>query len=379
MLTQENLAKFDIIIVGCGLSGIVIAERFSSQLNKKVLIIDKRNHIGGNCYDYIDPETGILMNKYGAHLFHTNDDLVFNYINKFCKWIKWEHRVKGLVDNKHVPIPVNINTVNQLLNLNIQNESEMDDWLQKNQVTYPEITNSEEMAKSRVGNYLYQKIFRHYTYKQWNKYPEELKPEVLARIPVRNSFDDRYFADKYQVLPEKGYTDFFKAILNKNQNNIEVKLETDFFSLKDNIPADKIIIYTGPIDSYFSGAGLPKLEYRSINFVVERKFNTNFYQPYAVVNYPSPETEYTRCVEYKHFLNQNSPHTVYVKEKTTDKGEPYYPVLNTKNLLWYQKYQEMTQNLKENIHFIGRLASYKYFNMDQAIKNSLVYFENNFS
>lgn len=373
-----NLQKYEVIIVGAGLSGIVLGEQFSSKLNKKVLIIDKRDHFGGNCFDYVDNETGILMNKYGAHLFHTNDEEVFKYINKFCKWKKWEHKVLGLIDNEYVPIPVNITTVNKLCNENITTESEMDDWLHKNQVKYDEINNGEQMAKSRVGEVLYDKIFKHYTYKQWKKYPEELAPEVLARIPVRNSFDDRYFSDKYQCLPESGYTHFFKMILEKHQHNIDVKLNVDFFDLKDDIRKEQIVIYTGPIDMYFADKGLPKLEYRSIDFHIERKMNTDFYQKYSVVNYPSNETPYTRCVEYKHFLNQQSEHTVCVKETTTDNGEPYYPVLNERNKNLYAQYQKMAQEEGGNIHFIGRLASYKYFNMDQAIKNSLNYYKEHF-
>lgn len=371
--------KYDIIIVGCGLSGISMAEQFSRLQNKKILIIDKRDHIGGNCYDYYDEKTNILMNKYGAHLFHTNDEEVFEYINQYGNWCHWEHKVLGLIDDKHLPIPVNITTVNEIFNFDIKNKEEMDEWLSENQTKYENITNGEEMAKSRVGEVLYKKIFKDYTYKQWKKYPDELAPEVLARIPVRNSFDDRYFSDKYQVLPEKGYTAFFESILNKHKHNIDVKLNFDFFDIKDEIKKDQIIIYTGPIDAYFADKGLPKLEYRSIDFHIERKMNTDFYQPYSVVNYPNADTPYTRCVEYKHFLNQKSDHTVYVKETTTDTGEPYYPVLNDKNKELYKKYQTMAEEEGKNIHFLGRLASYKYFNMDQAIKNSLNYFKQNFS
>jgi UDP-galactopyranose mutase len=372
------LNNYDIIIVGCGLSGIVIAERFSFLQNKKILIIDKRNHIGGNCYDYYDKKTNILMNKYGAHLFHTNDEEVFNYISQYGNWSAWEHKVLGLIDDKYLPIPVNITTVNEIFNLDIKNKKEMDEWLSENHVKYENITNGEEMAKSRVGEILYEKIFKNYTYKQWKKYPNELAPEVLARIPVKNTFDDRYFSDKYQVLPEKGYTAFFQSILDKHKHNIDVKLNCDFFDIKDQITKKQIVIYTGPIDTYFSDKGLPKLEYRSIDFHIKHKMNTDFYQPCSVVNYPSADTPYTRCVEYKHFLNQKSDHTVYVKETTTDKGEPYYPVLNDKNKELYKKYQKMAEEEGENIHFIGRLASYKYFNMDQAIKNSLDYYKEYF-
>ena len=213
---------YDILVVGCGLSGIVIAERFANQ-GKKVLIIDKRNHIGGNIYDYHDEETGILMNKYGAHLFHTNDENVWNYINQFDKWVRWDHRVVGKIDDAIFPIPVNINTVNTLCNENILNTNEMKEWLEKNQKKYDIIQNSEEMGKSRVGDILYEKIFKEYTYKQWNKYPEELDASVLARIPIRDDFDDRYFSDKYQALPAKGYTHFVEKLIQ--HPNIQVQLK----------------------------------------------------------------------------------------------------------------------------------------------------------
>ena len=371
-----DIKDYDVIIVGCGLSGIVLGERFSIILDKKVLMIDKRNHIGGNCYDYIDKTTGILMNKYGAHLFHTNDEEVFSYINQFSNWIKWEHKVVGLIDDKYVPIPANITTINELCHQNITNELEMKQWLLENQVKYETITNSEEMGKSRVGEKLYEKIFKYYTYKQWNKYPDELAPEILERIPVRSNFDDRYFSDKYQVLPEKGYTHFFETILDRNPN-ITVKLNTDYLELKPKITSNQIVIYTGPIDYYFAAKGLPKLEYRSIDFEISHIYNIDKYQPNSVVNYPGQTEKYTRCVEYKHFLNQKSLHTVIVKETSKDNGDPYYPVLNNRNKELYQQYQEMTKNEK-NIHFIGRLASYKYFNMDQAIKNALDYFRLHF-
>ncbi len=376
---MDNINNYDIIIVGCGLSGCVMAERFATVHNKKVLIIEKRNHIGGNCYDYIDEETNIRVSKYGAHIFHTNDDKIWDYINRFSKWIRWEHKVLGNVDNKLIPIPVNITSVNILCNKNITNDIEMKEWLLCNQVKYDIIKNSEDMAKSRVGEDIYNKIFKFYTYKQWNLYPHELKPEVLERIPVRNNFDDRYFSDKYQALPENGYTYFLKNMLNNK--NITVSLNTDFNKIKDTILLNKIIIYTGPIDTYFSDIGYDKLKYRSIKFIKEVYKNMNYYQPNSVVNYPSIDVNYTRIVEYKHFLNQQSPHTIIYKEVTTDEGEPYYPILNDYNISLYYKYVALAEEeqKKRNIHFIGRLANYKYFNMDQAIKNSLDYFENIFN
>jgi UDP-galactopyranose mutase len=365
--------SYDVLVVGCGLSGVVIAERFANQ-NKKVLIIDKRDHIGGNVYDYNDASTNILMNKYGAHLFHTNSDRVWNYINRFSKWVRWDHEVLASVDNKLVSIPVNITSVNVLCNENIQTTAEMIKWLEENQVKCDNISNSEQMAKSRVGEVLYEKLIKSYTYKQWEKYPEELDASVLARIPVRNDFDTRYFNDKYQALPENGYTAFINNILNNP--NITVKLQTDYF---DFVKLEgKPVIYTGPIDTFYAGRGLEKLEYRSIDFVIETHTGMNYYQPNSVVNYPEASVPYTRIVEYKHFLNQKSPDTVIVKEYTTDSGEPYYPVPNKKNMELYDKYKQLATEEK-GVHFLGRLANYKYFNMDTAILNALEYFDAHFT
>jgi len=367
---------YDVIIVGCGLSGCVIAERYATALNKKVVILDKRDHVGGNCYDFIDEKTSILCSKYGPHIFHTNDEEVWKYIHKFSEWKRYEHKGVCNIDGKLVPIPVNITTVNMLCNENIKNEEEMENWLEKNQVKNENITNGEEMSLSLVGEELYEKIFKNYTYKQWAKYPNELKPEILARIPIRKDFDTRYFSDKYQVLPVKGYTQFFKKLLDNS--NIDVILNIDYFEIKESISKNKIIIYTGPIDRYFADSGYEKLEYRSIDFVFEIHENMNYYQPSAQVNYPNFDEKFTRIFEYKHTHNQKSPHTIIAKEYSNSHGEPYYPVLNDKNLELFEKYKKMSveETLKNNIHFVGRLANYKYFNMDQAIKNSLDYFNN---
>jgi len=391
-------SQYDYLIVGAGLSGSVLAERLATVLNAKVLVIDKREHLGGNCYDYVDNESGILMNKYGAHIFHTNNQRVWDYVNQFSKWVRYDHKVLSNIDGILVPVPVNINTVNSLCNANIKDTNEMDYWLANTQIQYDNITNSEEMAKSRVGNILYEKMFRPYTIKQWAKEPAELSSSVLARIPIRNNFDDRYFTDRYQALPLRGYTEFIKNILA--HPNITVLLNTDFFEFinpqdymisRDGLTIWKQIIMTGPIDTFCSkilsssnthtGDKLEPLEYRSINFSMERHLEgqPGFYQPNSVVNYPGLDTPYTRIVEYKHFTNQPIPGsntfgTIIVKETTTDTGEPYYPVPNKKNLELYTKYQEMANDFP-NVHFIGRLANYKYFNMDEAIHNALEYFD----
>ena len=364
------------LIIGSGLSGAVIAERISNILKEKVIIIEKLEHIGGNCYDYIDETTGILCNKYGAHIFHTNNEEVWEYINSFeTKWIRWEHKVLSLIDNKYIPIPINITSVNELLNETINNSKEMDEWLKKNQIKYENIKNSEEMAKSRIGEDLYNKLIKNYTYKQWNKYPKELDKSVLERIPVKNNYDTRYFTDKYQVLPDKGYTNFIKQLLNNKL--ITIILNTDYNEYKKNndLSIFKKIIYTGSIDKYFDNIN-EKLEYRSINFIKEIYENMNYYQPNSVINYPNMNVPYTRIVEYKHFLNQKSNDTIIVSEKTNDIGEPYYPVPNKKNLELFNKYKELAKKEEDkNIYFIGRLANYKYFNMDEAINNSLLFFD----
>ena len=256
---------------------------------------------------------------------------------------------------------------------NLQNETDVNEWLEKNQIKYDTINNSEEMAKSRIGNKLYEKLIKDYTFKQWNKYPDELDKSVLERIPIRSNFDNRYFTDKYQALPHKGYTKFFENILDNK--NIEVILNTDYFEHIKNNNYD-VVIFTGPIDSYFNN--LEKLEYRSIDFNIEIIKDMNYFQPNSVVNYPSKDVPYTRIVEYKHFLNQKSNDTIIVSEKTNDVGEPYYPVPNKKNLELYEKYKILAKNEeKNNVFFVGRLANYKYFNMDEAILNSLTFFENN--
>ena len=357
----------DVVIIGAGISGAVLAERYAS-IGKKVLVIEKRNHIAGNCYDYID-DNQILVSKYGAHLFHTNAEDVWSYVNRFSEWYRWEHKVLAKVDNKLVPIPVNITTVNSLFGLKLSTEKEMEDWLEANRIPIENPKDGCEAVLNKVGMKLYEKMFRHYTKKQWDKYPEELHASVLERIPVRNNFDDRYFSDKYQALPSGGYTKLFERILN--HENIELLLSTDYFDIAKDISGFKKIFYTGPIDRFFEfkHSLYEKLEYRSINFVSET-IDIDFFQENSVVNYPGTEVAFTRIIEYKHFGNQKSKKTTIVREFTVDEGEPYYPVPNAKNQEIYSKYKEEAAKLN-NVYFVGRLANYKYFNMDEAFKNAL--------
>ncbi|UMY65431.1 MULTISPECIES: UDP-galactopyranose mutase [unclassified Flavobacterium] len=357
----------DIIIIGAGISGAVLAERYAS-IGKKVLVIEKRNHIAGNCFDFID-ENGILVSKYGAHLFHTNDETVWDYVNRFSEWYPWEHKVVARVGEQTVPIPVNITTVNTLFGETIETEDEMRAWLEDNRVAIAEPANGREAVLNRVGEALYEKMFRHYTKKQWDKYPEELDASVLNRIPVRHDFDDRYFSDTYQALPKGGYTQLFESLLL--HENIEVLLNTDYFDIADTLSGYEKLFYTGPVDRFFDfkHSLVEKLEYRSIQFVTET-YDTEYFQENSVVNYPGTEVDFTRIIEYKHFGNQVAPRTTVVREYTVAEGEPYYPVPNPRNQEIYARYKEEADALLD-VHFVGRLANYKYFNMDQAFKNAL--------
>jgi UDP-galactopyranose mutase len=365
---------YDLLIVGAGITGATIAERCSSELGWRVLVIDKRDHIGGNVYDYIDPESGIRVSQYGAHIFHTNDEDVWGYVQRFSDWSRWDHKVLALVDGKYVPIPANIETVNALFNMSLKSEEEMAAWLKEQQIPCETPVNGQEIALSRVGPTLYDALFKHYTKKQWNKFPEELDASVLARIPVRTNNDCRYFTDKYQALPTNGYTAFVKTMLASPR--IDIRLGTDFADVGNLGIRYKRLVYTGPIDAYFKDAGLPTLEYRSIRFHYETLPTAGFHQPVSVVNYPSPDIPYTRTVEYKHFLNQRSDNTIIVHETTTDDGDPYYPVPNAENQALYEKYRELAEEEErtKGVGFVGRLASYKYFNMDQAIRAALDFY-----
>ncbi|WP_313268714.1 UDP-galactopyranose mutase [Epilithonimonas vandammei] len=361
------MKNFNIVIIGAGISGSVLAERYAA-MGKKVLIIEKRDHIAGNCFDFYDGN-GILTSKYGAHLFHTNDEGVWDYVNQFADWYPWSHRVIARVDDKTVPIPVNITTVNTLFRTNIKTETEMQDWLEKNRIPFDQPQNGEEAVLNKVGEDLYNKMFKHYTKKQWDKYPAELHASVLERIPVRDNYDDRYFSDTYQALPKGGYTKMFENILANP--NITILLNTDYFEVQDQLGEYEKLFYTGPIDRFFQfNENLKeKLEYRSINFVTEQ-LDQEYFQENSVVNYPGEEVDFTRIVEYKHFGNQQSEKTSIVKEYTVDEGEPYYPVPNDKNQEIYAQYKAEADKLTD-VYFVGRLANYKYFNMDQAFRNAL--------
>lgn len=382
--------EFDLLIVGAGLSGAVLAERCSRELGMTSLVIDKRDHLGGNCYDYVTAD-GIRASKYGAHLFHTRYQRVWEYIQQFSEWVPFDHRVKGRVTDQHgtehlVPIPPTQETINILFGESINSEDSMQAWYDANRIlpASGEPANGEEAALSRVGPLLYEKIFKYYTKKQWDKFPADLDASVLLRLPCRTSTDDRYFGDEWQALPLRGYTRIFENML-LDDPNISIRLNCDFFQHKSqgSLPKHRLVVYTGQIDSYYASLGLPKLEYRSLRF--EEEFipepEGGYFQEAMVVNYPSPDVPFTRIVEYKHTPNQptvsikGSQGTLIAREYSTAEGEPYYPVPNPENRALYEKYAQLAAK-EEGVCFVGRLASYKYFNMDQAILNALEMFDN---
>jgi len=357
---------FDYLIVGAGFAGSVLAERLASISDKKVLIVDQRDHIGGNAYDHYNKD-GILVHKYGPHIFHTNSRKVFDYLSQFTLWRPYEHRVLASVDGQMVPIPINLNTINQLYGLNL-NCSQVEAFFESKAEKRDRVLTSEDVVVSKVGRELYEKFFRNYTRKQWDLDPSELDASVTARVPTRTNKDDRYFTDTYQAMPLHGYTRMFQKMLS--HPNIKVMLNTDYKEIVDVIP-HKFMIYTGPIDSFFNYC-YGRLPYRSLEFRFETH-DTSVFQATGTVNYPN-EHAYTRTTEFKYLTGQQHTKTTIVYEYPQAEGDPYYPIPRPENAETYKKYQRLA-NAMTNTYFAGRLATYKYYNMDQVVAQSLTLFE----
>ena len=362
LVFQKAKPMFDYMIVGAGLAGGVLAERLASQAGKKVLLVEKRNHIGGNTYDYYNEE-GILVHKYGPHIFHTNSKEVFEYLGQFTQWRPYEHRVLASVDGMLVPIPINLNTINALYGLNLSSE-EVDSFFASKAEKKEKIVTSEDVVVSKVGRELYNKFFKGYTKKQWDLDPSELDASVTARIPTRNNRDDRYFTDTYQAIPLHGYTHLFENLLN--HPNIKILLNTDYKEVSNLIPYKKMI-YTGPIDYYFDYC-YGKLPYRSLDFKFET-IDAEKVLPTGTVNYPNGQL-YTRITEFKYLTGQKHSKTSLVYEYPKEAGDPYYPVPKSENAALYKKYQLLASE-DEDVYFAGRLATYKYYNMDQVVAQAL--------
>jgi UDP-galactopyranose mutase len=357
---------YDYAIIGAGFAGSVLAERLANDGNKKVLLVDKRNHIGGNAYDFYD-DAGILIHKYGPHIFHTNSPEVFKYLSAFTQWRPYEHRVLTSVDGQLLPIPINLDTVNRLYNLNLTSE-ELVAYFAEKAERVDVINTSEDVIVSQVGRDLYEKFFRGYTRKQWDTDPSELSAMVTSRIPVRTDHDDRYFTDTYQVMPLHGYTRMFENMLA--HPNIHVMLQTDYRDLKDNIPY-KQMIFTGPIDEYFNYC-YGKLPYRSLTFK-HQTLDQPLLQKVAVVNYPNDQ-DYTRITEYKHLTGQEHTKTSITYEYPCWNGDPFYPVPKAENQELYRKYAALAKEIP-GVHFAGRLGTYRYYNMDQVVAQALTLYK----
>jgi UDP-galactopyranose mutase len=356
---------FDWLIVGAGFAGSVLAERIASQRGESVLLLDRRPHIGGNAYDCYD-DAGILIHQYGPHIFHTNSQQIVDHLSQFTEWRPYEHRVLAKVDGKLLPIPINLDTVNGLYGLNLTSE-QLEQFFAERREKIDEIKTSEDVVVSTVGRELYEKFFRGYTRKQWGVDPSELNKSVTSRIPTRTNRDDRYFTDTFQAMPLNGYTRMFEKMVRHPK--IKVMLQTDFREVRDQIKFNRLI-YTGPVDEFFDWK-YGKLPYRSLRFE-HRTVDQEQFQPVAVVNYPMSE-DYTRITEYKHLTGQKAPKTSLTYEYPTDVGDPYYPVPRAENEALYKKYEALA-NARDDVWFVGRLATYRYYNMDQVVGQALATF-----
>lgn len=352
---------FDYLIVGAGYAGSVLAERLARGSGKQVLLVDRRAHIGGNAYDHYNDD-GVLVHKYGPHIFHTNSKEVFDYLSRFTDWRQYQHKVRASVDGQLVPIPINLDTINQLYGLSL-NSFQMEEFLASRAESRDQIRTSEDVVVSKVGRELYEKFFRGYTRKQWGLDPSELDAQVTARVPTRTNRDDRYFTDTYQCMPKHGFTRMFASMLD--HPNIKILLNTDYRELRDALPYRELI-YTGPVDEFFDYQ-FGKLPYRCLEFKHET-LNQPQFQPVAVVNYPN-DCEFTRITEFKHLTGQEHPKTSIVYEFPRADGDAYYPIPRRENTDIYQQYQVLAN--QAGVHFVGRLATYKYYNMDQVVAQAL--------
>lgn len=354
--------QFDYLVVGAGFAGSVMAERLAADAGKRVLLIDRRDHIGGNAYDCYD-SAGILVHRYGPHIFHTNSPDIFAYLSRFTQWRPYEHRVLASVKEMLLPMPINLDTINRLYALNLDSKSLEEFFAARAERTAPCRT-AEDAVVSRVGRELYELFFRNYTRRQWGLDPSQLDASVTARIPVRKNRDDRYFEDRYQAMPLDGYTRLFENMLA--HPNITLSLETAYCDVVRERLAERII-YTGPIDEFFDFR-YGRLPYRSLRFE-HRTLEDSRYQPVAVVNYPD-DRPYTRITEYKHLTGQHHSKTSITLEYPQDEGDPYYPVPRSENAALYAKYKAAADACP-GVYFVGRLATYKYYNMDQVVGQAL--------
>jgi UDP-galactopyranose mutase len=354
--------KTDVLVVGAGYAGSVVAERLA-RAGKRVHVIDKRPHVGGNVYDEYD-EHGIRVGRYGPHIFHTNSTRIVDYLSNFTEWRPYEHRALAHVEGKLLPIPINLDTVNKLYGLSLD-EEEVEAFFERVREPRTPVETSEDLVVSTVGRDLYEKFFKNYTRKHWGLDPSQLSAGVAARVPVRTNRDDRYWTDEFQGVPLHGYTRMFEAMVD--HRNISVELGVDFHEIRERVQA-RHLVYTGPIDAYF-GYRFGRLPYRSLRFEHEHLPGIPRYQPVATINYPN-EHDYIRVTEFKHLTGQEHPGTSIVREYPQSEGDPYYPVPRPENEALYKRYQSLAAREK-NVTFVGRLSQYRYYNMDQVVGAAL--------
>jgi UDP-galactopyranose mutase len=367
-LSPVNRNGFDYLIVGAGFAGSVLAERLAAGLGKRVLVVDRRPHIGGNAYDHYD-DAGILVHRYGPHIFHTNSQRIVDYLSRFTQWRPYEHRVLAVVDGQQVPIPINRTTLNALYGLNLASDEDAEAYLASRAEPVESIRTSEDVVVNQIGRELYEKFFRGYTRKQWGLDPSQLDKMVTSRIPTRTNVDDRYFTDSFQQMPLHGYTRMFERMLD--HPNIKIMLNTDYREIR-NLVSYQHLIYCGPIDEYFDYR-FGKLPYRSLKFE-HRTLDQEQFQPVATVNYPSEDVPYTRISEYKHLTGQQHGKTSITYEYPSAEGDPYYPIPRPENAELYKRYQKLA-DVTPGVTFLGRLGTYKYYNMDQVVGQALALYK----
>ncbi|UCJ15471.1 UDP-galactopyranose mutase [Pseudomonas sp. MM211] len=359
---------FDYLIVGAGFAGSVLAERLAAGLGKRVLVVDRRSHIGGNAYDHYD-EAGVLVHRYGPHIFHTNAQRIVDYLSRFTEWRPYEHRVLAVVDGQQVPVPINRTTLNALYDLHLESDEDAAVYLASRAEPVAAIHTSEDVVVNQIGRELYEKFFRGYTRKQWGLDPSQLDKMVTSRVPTRTNTDDRYFTDTFQQMPLEGYTRMFERILD--HPNISVRLNTDYRQIRDEVEHGHLI-YCGPVDEYFDHC-FGKLPYRSLKFE-HQTLDQQRFQSVATVNYPDEAVPHTRISEYKHLTGQQHPSTSITYEYPSAEGDPYYPIPRPENAELYKRYEQLAGETP-GVTFLGRLGTYKYYNMDQVVGQALALYK----
>ncbi|MGW7533643.1 UDP-galactopyranose mutase [Amycolatopsis sp. NPDC054798] len=380
-ITEDDFRGYDLVVVGSGFFGLTIAERAAAELGKKVLVLERRHHLGGNAYSEVEPETGIEVHRYGAHLFHTSNKRVWDYVNRFTEFTGYQHRVFGKHDGQVYPLPMNLGLINQFFGKS-HTPDEARELIAKQAAEFrtEDAQNLEEKAISLIGRPLYEAFIRDYTAKQWENDPKNLGANIITRLPVRYTFDNRYFNDTYEGLPVNGYTAWLEKMAE--HENIEIRLNIDYFDVRDLIPAGTPTVYTGPLDRYFDySAG--RFTWRTVDFESEVA-QTGDFQGTSVVNYNDADVDYTRIIEFRHF----HPERDYPKDKTVifrefsrfakEDDEPYYPINTAENREKLESYRELakTEAREKNVLFGGRLGTYKYLDMHMAIGSALSMFDN---